>query len=273
MSIYRRIATGLLLMTVAQVAAASAWVDVYDGPDQAYRVTRDGKQLRVGMFLPLRPGDEVVVLRPEFDMVIAYVDGRQVTVTAARSPYLVEAVAEAPGRVDNLLYWARTLVQDFRGGTDVSRVNLISRRSLEGPALLADPVQKVSGNVVTVLVPGAPPSEVSLNGRALEFTAVPAMYSRVQITLPEFGERAQLAIDGRQVTLERVSPDAVPRCEMAPQPGAEALREAACAFATAVSPGWALVGLQQLAELDDPKADYLNRVYAHVIHRRMRRGS
>ena len=216
-----------------------------------YRVDRANEAIPVEVFLPLRPGDKVWVRRSSFEIVIAYADGRCVSVSAETSPYVVEDAGKVPDELDNLLYWARTIVDDFHGSTGISRVNLTSRAGAAGPLLVADETQFVAGDATTLLVKGVPPTQVSMQNRNLEFVATPGTYSRLRVRLPAFDGPRTLGLGGLKVVLQRMPASSVPACQQAAEAESQ-LGKVACAFSLASQPGWSLEGLHRLAELDDP---------------------
>ena len=64
-------------------------VHAYFGKASDYALTRAGRELRIGLLLPLEEGDEILLRTREGNVTIKYTDGTTELVTGTQSPFLV----------------------------------------------------------------------------------------------------------------------------------------------------------------------------------------
>ncbi len=83
-------------------------VQATDGPRDAFKIVRKGKDLRVGKFAPLYEGDRIEVTEPEASLYVSLRDKSDIRIAQAQSPYTIPRPPKSLGWPSKLLGWVRT---------------------------------------------------------------------------------------------------------------------------------------------------------------------
>ncbi|NEV61612.1 hypothetical protein [Thiorhodococcus minor] len=127
------LAAGLAMADEAVVATRAGWIDSFEGPAKGYAVIRVGQELPVRYLMPLEQGDLVEVRAADGRIRIRLGEGKEISLSHARSRFTVPAPAAPPTTWGNLVRWAgdwltalhsdaaptRTITAASRGETDI----------------------------------------------------------------------------------------------------------------------------------------------------------
>jgi len=90
-------------------AAASGWIDGFDGTADDYLLTRGDRPVQVYPLLPLYPGDRIEVRSAHGRMRIHTSETAALVIDPSHSPFTLPAAGQAPTPWGNLMGWAGRL--------------------------------------------------------------------------------------------------------------------------------------------------------------------
>lgn len=90
-------------------AAATGWIDGFDGTADDYQLTRDDRRVQVYPLLPLYPGDRIEVRSAHGRMRIHTSETAGLVIDPSHSPFTLPAAGQAPTPWGNLMDWAGRL--------------------------------------------------------------------------------------------------------------------------------------------------------------------
>jgi hypothetical protein len=258
------------LLMLPATSLANEYIYSFDGQARAYKITRGDEELGAAVFLPLREGDEVSVLTDWATLTIRSPGADDVVVSRQNSPYRIEAPVNSPAGFDNLLYWATTVLNDFTGKENISRVNLVTRSVPRGDAVIAlppvDSLVTPGTSSLTFVVKGV---RIDVRLKDREGTDIPLEQSRggLLIATIDSDSRYPLSlVSGDTVRRIELTEQGAPRC---PHAEAKLMAEACLLWLAGQQEGrWQLSAISQLNQSDSPQSAYLVRVMASVVTRK-----